>query len=155
MTTERVFEILGGERNLIRKVPSKQRPVARLNSLRKQATMARGAMRFRTQSVERLSAHLEYPKSELLDLLNVRGRTAQRREQEGALSEDESDRLYRIARLAQKAEFAFGSAEKARSWLKRPSVQFNGHTPLSLLGSDAGAEEVADELTRIEFGDLY
>jgi hypothetical protein len=36
-----------------------------------------------------------------------------------------------------------------------PSRALRGEIPLALLGTDAGAELVADELGRIEFGDLY
>jgi putative toxin-antitoxin system antitoxin component (TIGR02293 family) len=110
---------------------------------------------FKTRAVDKLSERLAYPKDELLSIINVKGRTAQRREKEGTLSEDESDRLYRLARVTEKAERVFGSTQKAHEWLKSENSVFRGASPLSLLGSDAGAEAVTDELGRIEFGDLF
>jgi putative toxin-antitoxin system antitoxin component (TIGR02293 family) len=71
------------------------------------------------------------------------------------LSEGASDRLYRVARVVQMAECVFDSTEKAREWLKNANPALRGEFPLDLLATDAGAELVTDELTRIDRGDLY
>lgn len=149
MAREHIVELLGGEKNLVRERAARALP----RSLAARA--AGGKYRLKTGSVSSLSTHLELPKDMLMELIDVRGRTAQRREQEGTLNQAESDRLYRVARVTNKAEITFGSPQKARDWLKRSNQAFDGATPLSLLGSDAGAEEVTDELSRIEYGDLY
>ncbi|MBM0105801.1 DUF2384 domain-containing protein [Steroidobacter sp. S1-65] len=49
----------------------------------------------------------------------------------------------------------FNSKEKARDWLKKQNPALQGEVPLELLATDAGAELVTDELTRIDYGDLY
>lgn len=172
---DRVVELLGGQKNFVRSatVGSTQRD-RRASERSKGNERSKGKMsarefktavgnvflanraaRLKTRAIGELSAHLIVPEDEILMLLDIRGRTAQRRQQTGELSDVESDRLYRIARVTQKAEIAFGSEAKARDWLKRPNRMFDGATPISLLASDAGAEAVTDELTRIEFGDLY
>ena len=82
-------------------------------------------------------------------------RTAQRRKEQGALTAEESDRLARVARVTQRAVDAIGEENQAREWLRRTNRALQGAIPLELLGTDAGAERVADELGRIEYGDLY
>jgi putative toxin-antitoxin system antitoxin component (TIGR02293 family) len=91
----------------------------------------------------------------VLKLARIGARTYQRRRSDGApLTETESDRLLRVARIAQEAERVFGDAAKARGWLGKPSAALGGAAPLELLGSDAGARDVEAELTRIEWGDF-
>jgi putative toxin-antitoxin system antitoxin component (TIGR02293 family) len=58
----------------------------------------------------------------------------------------------RVARVTVKAEETFGSKEKARRWLCRPTTALNGEEPLKLLNTDAGAQLVEDLLIRIDHG---
>ena len=51
-----------------------------------------------------------------------------------------------------KAKEIFGSHEKAALWLEKPNPDLNGNTPLTLLHSQSGSEQVMDVLTRIEHG---
>ena len=51
-----------------------------------------------------------------------------------------------------KAKEIFGSHEKAALWLEKPNPDLNGNTPLTLLNSQSGSEQVMDILTRIEHG---
>jgi putative toxin-antitoxin system antitoxin component (TIGR02293 family) len=69
------------------------------------------------------------------------------------LSEAESDRALRVARIADEAERVFGDSDKARRWLSAGS-HILGAKPLDLLATDAGAREVEAELIRIDFGDF-
>lgn len=46
----------------------------------------------------------------------------------------------------------FGEAEKARVWLDRPNHALSGATPLSLLSTPEGREQVLTLLGRIEHG---
>ena len=163
MQSKEIVNILGGIQNI--EQPPKAKVGAatfKVKTAKKKASRNLTKMRyesgqlvFKTRAVNKLSERLAYPKDDLLSIINVKGRTAQRREKEGTLSEDESDRLYRIARVTEKAERVFGSTQKAHEWLKSENSVFRGASPLSLLGSDAGAEAVTDELGRIEFGDLF
>lgn len=51
-----------------------------------------------------------------------------------------------------KAEKIFGSHEKAALWFEKPNHNLNGNSPLKLLSSKSGTEQVTDILTRIEHG---
>lgn len=64
----------------------------------------------------------------------------------------ESDRLIRLARLVASAEETFGDADKAHTWLTRPTRALDGQTPLSLADTDQGARSVEALLGRIAHG---
>jgi putative toxin-antitoxin system antitoxin component (TIGR02293 family) len=105
-------------------------------------------------AVERLSRRLQVPEQRLLDLIAVSRRTATRRKQEGFLKPTEADRLLRVARLVELAARIFGSEDKASRWLNTSHPMVGDAPPVTLLDSDAGAQLVSDELTRIDFGDF-
>lgn len=63
-----------------------------------------------------------------------------------------SDRLYRIARIAAQAEDVFEHPQTATNWLKRPNRSLDGRSPIELLDTDIGTEQVAELLDRIEYG---
>jgi putative toxin-antitoxin system antitoxin component (TIGR02293 family) len=75
-----------------------------------------------------------------------------RRKDKRTLNPVESDRLYRLARVALMAIEVLGSHEKAKQWLERPNRALGGETPLSLLDTDIGARQVEAVLGRIEHG---
>ena len=87
--------------------------------------------------------------------MHLTDRKWQRRRQKGAFDVDESDRLYRIARVVQRTIEVLGSEGKARSWLTRPNRTLGMNEPLELISSDQGSNWVTDELARIDSGDLY
>lgn len=111
--------------------------------------------RFKYAAVENLGRFLGESALKLMRIIESNERTAQRRREQGALTADESDRIARIARVIQRAIEAFGDKIQAREWIKRPNRALQGFAPLGLLGTDAGAALVTDELGRIEYGDLY
>ena len=76
----------------------------------------------------------------------------ERRKHTGHLSPDESERLYRLAKILAFAESVLGDKAKARHWLNSPNRALGNVTPLSLLETEAGADEVANVLGRIEYG---
>ena len=53
----------------------------------------------------------------------------------------------RVMRLAERV---LGDPAQARQWLKRPSVQLGGRTPLEVLGSEDGARRVEELLAQID-----
>lgn len=89
---------------------------------------------------------------EAATVLNVPLRTLARRREGRRLDADESDRLYRLARLASQAVMVFGAEEKAATWLRRPNRALNNEPPIRLLDTDVGARQVEDILGRIEYG---
>ena len=68
------------------------------------------------------------------------------------LPADESDRLLRLKRIAAEAARVLGSQESAARWLHAPNRAIRNQTPLSLLETDIGAQQVESLLGRIEHG---
>ena len=75
-----------------------------------------------------------------------------RRDKGQALSVEESDRAVRLARILALAEAAFANAEKAMTWLRRPSSALDDRAPLDVAGTDAGARVIENLLARITWG---
>jgi putative toxin-antitoxin system antitoxin component (TIGR02293 family) len=103
-------------------------------------------------ALEALQARYQIPLTQLQVLLDISDRTLARRREQRVFSKSESDRLYRVARLAARAEEVLGSGSNAARWLKEPMPVLGGVTPLSLLDTDEGAQMVGNILGRIEHG---
>lgn len=61
------------------------------------------------------------------------------------------ERLARIALIETMAVQVFGSSESAKRWLLSYNPTF-GESPLSLLDTDAGTEEVKKVLSAVAYG---
>jgi putative toxin-antitoxin system antitoxin component (TIGR02293 family) len=57
-----------------------------------------------------------------------------------------------VDRVFARAEEVLGSREYARAWLMGPSYAFGARRPVDLLCSTSGAQEVLDELGRLQHG---
>lgn len=137
-----VVKVLGGPRLLGRRI---------LNPLDLADIVEAGLPR---QVADRLQQRLDWSESELAKGLGVSGKTLQRigKEADARLTSAQSDRLFRLARIVGFAEEVFEDSARAHRWLKEPQRGLGNRTPLSLLGTEAGAREVEDLLGRIEFG---
>ena len=133
------LKILGGPKVVVR--PVKRKPA--------------GSIALKYAAVQNLSDYLDLSAPRVMRLIIANERTAQRRKEQGALTEEESDRLTRVARITRRAVEAFGNEGQAKVWLCRDNRALGGQAPLELLGTDAGAEAVTDELGRMELGELY
>jgi putative toxin-antitoxin system antitoxin component (TIGR02293 family) len=87
-----------------------------------------------------------------VDSVIVPRKTLANRRRLGTLTQDQSDRLLRVARVLAAAELAFGSREKAGEWLRRPTAPLNGERPLDMLDTDEGTRQVEALLGRIAHG---
>jgi len=85
-------------------------------------------------------------------ILGIPPRTLARRKKERRLSPEESDRLFRLGRLAALAQDVLGTRAKASAWLHTDNRSLGGGTPLSRLDTDLGAEEVESVLLRLSHG---
>ncbi len=85
-------------------------------------------------------------------VLRIPQRTLARRRRERRLRPDESDRLFRVARIAALAEESLGGREKAARWLKQPNRALGHAIPLDHLDTELGARQVEDVLGRISHG---
>jgi putative toxin-antitoxin system antitoxin component (TIGR02293 family) len=101
---------------------------------------------------ERVAAALGVTEKHLAELLRIKPSTLARRKRSGNLSRDESERLYRITFLVERAVQVLGSLEGAQRWLDTGKRALGGVTPLVLAKTEPGAREVEDLLGRIEYG---
>lgn len=103
---------------------------------------------------EQLQAALGTSAQTLAGLIGLPVRTLNKRKHEGRFSEGESDDLVRVARVLGGAFAFFSDEAAARAWLAAPETALDGETPLSLLDTEVGAQEVLGLLGRLEHGVL-
>ena len=104
-------------------------------------------------SLTSLSEILDVHEQDLADVLGIASRTLARRLGK-RLRPDESDRLFRIAKVFTRAADVLGTQEKAACWMKSPQVALGNEEPLFLLDTEIGEDEVLALLGRIEHGVL-
>ncbi|MFM0051499.1 type II RES/Xre toxin-antitoxin system antitoxin [Caballeronia grimmiae] len=68
------------------------------------------------------------------------------------LSSGESDRVSRVILIHAHAADVFESGELAAKWMQTPHAELGGESPVSMLDTQAGYDEVQRILQRIEFG---
>lgn len=90
----------------------------------------------------------------LAALIGVPVRTLYKRKHEGRFSSEESENLLRVVRVVSKTFYFFDEPGAAREWLKAPEMAFDGDTPLSLLDTETGAQEIFRLLGQLEHGVL-
>lgn len=100
---------------------------------------------------EVLQAKLGVSMSALAGVIGISERTLSRRKVEGRLQPDESDRLYRITRLYNRAVEVIGETSGAE-WLTTPKRFLGGKSPLEFADTEIGAYEIDQTLGRIEHG---
>lgn len=140
MTARGVAERLGGSRVLKREVRS---------DLDLVDAIERGLP---TRAFEAVLRSGLFDPTELYALVVPRRTLAHRKEKRQPLSREQSDRLARLVRIAERAEEALDSREKAARWLRKPNRALQGKRPIDLLESDVGARMVERALGRIEHG---
>ncbi|MEX2536987.1 MAG: antitoxin Xre-like helix-turn-helix domain-containing protein [Trueperaceae bacterium] len=95
---------------------------------------------------------LDVTKLELAGVLGISERTLARRLKSSRFNSEESERIYRIARLLAKATVVLESDGEAAIWLKTPKRYLKGKIPLQYAGTEVGAQTVERLLGRIEHG---
>ena len=88
----------------------------------------------------------------LCDLLHLSPRNFLRRKEQKRLSPDESDRLYRLARVLAHANRVFEDPDESADWIQTPNASLGKQQPLTLLDTDIGVQQVDQVLGRIEHG---
>ena len=68
------------------------------------------------------------------------------------LSNEETDRVVRVARILSLAEEVFASREKALMWLRTPDERLENRTPLKMLITESGGRLVENMLWQIDEG---
>lgn len=104
-------------------------------------------------AVVALSKKTEISEDTLIRLLTVPPRTWRRKLAEGkALTQLQSDRLYRIAQMVARATEVLGDRARAVQWMTKENRALAGARPLDLLDTEVGEAEVRDVLGRIDYG---
>ena len=88
----------------------------------------------------------------LCDILHLSRRNFLRRKEQKRLAPDESDRLYRLARVLAHANRVFEDPEESADWIHAPNTSLGKQQPLTLLDTDIGVQQVDQVLGRIEHG---
>ncbi len=102
-------------------------------------------------SLERVMERFGLSREEISSTLDLPLRTLARRKQERRLHRDESDRLFRLVRIAAQATETLGD-DSGKRWLHTPNRALGGQRPLDLLDTDLGSRQVEEVLGRIEHG---
>jgi putative toxin-antitoxin system antitoxin component (TIGR02293 family) len=90
--------------------------------------------------------------SEVSSLI-ISPRTLQHRRARGEqLSQEETDRVVRVARILAQAEQIFCDRNKALLWLRTPDDRMNNRTALSMLDTEIGGRIVEKMLWQIDEG---
>ncbi len=104
------------------------------------------------EAIEGLREDLDLSLSEFAEALGISVRTLNRRKEQGELNAEESDRVFRIARVYSHALEVFETRRRATEWFKSENPALDGMTPLEVFDTDFGAQLVDDVLTRVEYG---
>lgn len=102
--------------------------------------------------VEQAAAAAGVTVTDLAAFGTIPARTLSHSRRMGRFSPAQSDRVSRFLRVWSHARETFGSVEKARAWMTRPTRVFGGRPPAELLDTDEGARLVDETLGRIEHG---
>lgn len=107
------------------------------------------------KSLGRLSKNIGVPERELAGIIHIPPRTMARRKTGGRLNSLESQRLWRIARVYERAEEVLKDMDRVKRWFRSPIRGLGYKTPLELIDTEPGAVEVENMLGRIEDGVFY
>ena len=88
----------------------------------------------------------------LAEIVGITPSTLSRRRKRGTFDKDESERIFRVARLVARATGVLDGMENARKWLTEPARGLGGEPPLEFADTEPGAREVDRLLTRLEHG---
>jgi putative toxin-antitoxin system antitoxin component (TIGR02293 family) len=99
-----------------------------------------------------LKLNLGATDKDMADILRIPTSTLSRRKKGKRFPFEESERVFRIARLYDRAVAVFGKEDLARKWLKDPAWALGDVSPLEYAKTELGAQEVENLLSRIDDG---
>jgi putative toxin-antitoxin system antitoxin component (TIGR02293 family) len=108
---------------------------------------------FPFRSLANFQKATELPWAAISRFVAIPPRTLSRRQSQGRLQPNESDRIWRASTIFDLAVQLFdGDAAGARVWLQTPQPALGGETPLDFASTDVGAREVENLIGRLEHG---
>src|SRR5437870_915707 len=102
-------------------------------------------------TVNRMTRH-GLTRDEVHSLVIHRRTFKHRKSNKQKLSQEESDRAIRTARLLARAQATLGDSVSALQWMRQPKVRFEGRTPLQMMVTEAGGRLVEEMLLQIDEG---
>ena len=102
---------------------------------------------FPKSAFDRVRLAMDLRMETLSEITDIPLRTLARRKK---LRPDESDRLFRVASVLQRAIDTLEDITTARQWLTSPKLALGNKTPIAVCDTEAGAREVEDLLIRID-----
>ena len=138
--------------NPLTKVSSKTAkviPVYQWNSFEKIDAIKEGVSK---EELENLKNGAELDYDTLAKLLNVAKATLHSKKGKAKFDQYISERIFLIADLYSYGYEVFGDRLKFNTWIKRENRALGGITPLSLIDTLYGIEEVRHLIGRIEYG---
>lgn len=98
---------------------------------------------------------LQISLEELADLLHTTTKTLRTyRDANKRLAPAASEQVLKLLALARQGDEVFGEAVAFRRWLGKPAFGLDNQAPLALLQTSGGIDLVAEEVSRIAYGDL-
>jgi putative toxin-antitoxin system antitoxin component (TIGR02293 family) len=117
----------------------------------KTVRLVRAGFPFRVLAKFRKATDLRW--TEISRLVAIPQRTLTRRQSQGRLQADESDRVLRASSIFDLAVDLFdGDTAEARRWLLSPQRGLGGERPLDFASTEVGAREVENLIGRLEHG---
>lgn len=108
---------------------------------------------FRVEHLAQLEKHSGLTRERIAQFAAISPRTLARRQREGQLSSEESDRLLRASRIFELVVNLFeGDKDEAKRWLLDPNPALGGASPLEFTSTEVGAREVENLVGRLEHG---
>jgi putative toxin-antitoxin system antitoxin component (TIGR02293 family) len=102
-----------------------------------------------------ISKWLGLEATQMAGLLGITTKTFRHYQQEDKLLDaPKSEQLLKLAQVAELGQEVFGDAAAFNRWLQKPAYGLAGKLPIDLFYTGGGIDLVADELTRIAYGDL-
>lgn len=95
---------------------------------------------------------LSVSERQLADTVDITVSTLTRRKRTGRFTTAESERLYRLIRIYNRALEVLHSEDSAQKWLTTPIKALGWEKPFDYAGTETGAREVESVLGRIEHG---
>ena len=88
----------------------------------------------------------------LAQLLTVTDRTLHLKKENDLLGFNASDRMMAIAEVYSQGYHLFGDQSLFHDWMQRRNPTFEGSTPVQMLGTITGMDEVKNEIQRLRYG---
>ena len=102
-------------------------------------------------TVNRMTRH-GLTRDEVHSLVIHRRTFKHRKSNKQKLSQEESDRAIRAARLLARAQATLGDSSSALQWMRQPKMRFEGRTPFQMMVTEAGGRLVEEMLLQIDEG---